>query len=334
MTLVDDDPDILLGTSRILKQAGFMVDEAGAIATSAQKLAASGYDLLLLDVLLQDGSGLDILKKVKENPDSAETFVVMISGTKVSPREQADGLDFGADGYLTRPIEKRHFISYIKAIARIIKAEKQMKALLRERETLIKEVHHRVKNNMMVISSLLSLQQSKTDNEETKGALQVSQNRVQAMSQIHETLYHSDNLSAIDMEDYLTNLATTVLHSYSINKNVKLRIDAAKTMVNVKQASSIGLIINELVSNSLKYAFPDERKGEIYLKLKSREENEIEMVVSDNGVGMPEDLDLENTDSLGLKLVKMLAEDQLDGSIDIKSDNCTRFTLKFNLDPT
>jgi two-component sensor histidine kinase len=212
--------------------------------------------------------------------------------------------------------------------------EQQIKANLNEKETLLHEIHHRVKNNMNVITALLNLQMNKTDNKIAKAALQDSQNRVQSMSKIHETLYRSDNLAAIDLKTYLSELGGTIFQNYSISNKVQFKVEAENIMIGVKQASPVGLIVNELITNCLKYAFADDREGEILLELKSNKENGVELIVSDNGIGIPDSWDLNKVDSLGLKLVKMIAEDQLGGSVNIESSNGTKFTIKFNIDET
>ena len=211
------------------------------------------------------------------------------------------------------------------------KVEEQIKLSLKEKETLLKEIHHRVKNNMTVIYSLLGLQIANVTDEKASIALQDSQNRVQTMSMIHETLYRSDNLSSIDMQDYLSKLGRTIIQSHRISNNVTLKIEAENIMLNDKQASSLGLIVNELITNSLKYAFSND-KGEIVLELKTDNEDMFELIVSDNGVGIPEGFSLKNADSLGLQLVESIAERQLDGSVDIKNENGTKFTIRFKLD--
>ena len=208
-------------------------------------------------------------------------------------------------------------------------AEDQIKASLKEKETLLHEIHHRVKNNMTVISSLLSLQAGKVDNDQAKAALKDSQNRVQSMSAIHETLYQSDNFSAVDMQTYLSNLAGAVAQNYSTGSRVNLKIEAENILIGAKQASPVGLIVNELVTNTFKYAFPDNQEGEIKISL-LKNDDQIELTYKDNGIGIPEGFDLQKADSLGLKLVKMLTENQLDGSIDMESNNGTKFTIKFN----
>ena len=208
-------------------------------------------------------------------------------------------------------------------------AEEQIKVSLKEKETLLQEIHHRVKNNMQVISSLLKMQMRSTDDKKTETALQDSQLRIQAMSYIHETLYGSDNLSSIEMKNYFLRLLSSIEQSYSNNMGrVKTIVDAGEITLGVKQATPVGLIINELVSNSYKYAFPDDKEGEINLQL-TESDHEIEMIYSDNGIGIPEDFDWYNTKSLGLNLVKLLSENQLSGSLEMKRENGTCFVIRF-----
>ncbi|MCP4132710.1 MAG: PAS domain-containing protein [bacterium] len=210
------------------------------------------------------------------------------------------------------------------------KAEEQIKASLKEKETLLYEIHHRVKNNLAVVSSLLGLQAISMNDERLTAALMDSKNRVQSMSTIHETLYQSHNLSAIDLDEYLSKLVRDIVQNYAISKNVNLTIEAENILIGVKQASPVGLIINELITNSYKYAFPENREGEIKIKLQETE-NQIELEYSDDGIGFPEDFDWKNSKTLGLELVRTLVEKQLGGSIELESNNGVRFMFKFNI---
>jgi len=212
------------------------------------------------------------------------------------------------------------------------RAEEQIKASLIEKETLLDEIHHRVKNNMAVVASLLKLQANNTEDERVKKVLKESQNRVYAISAANETLHDSENLSEIDLKMYLSKIATSIFQTYSINQDrIILNISVEEIPMSIDQASSIGLVINELISNSLKYAFPDERKGEINVSMKKLDE-ELELIVMDNGIGVPEGFAWRNSKSLGLKLVITLVENQLDGSLDMESGNGTKFTIKFDID--
>ena len=210
--------------------------------------------------------------------------------------------------------------------------EEQIKASLQEKETLLHEIHHRVKNNMQVINSLLKLQSNNIEDAKTKEILKDSQSRVYAMSAVHETLHGSENLSEIDLKSYLSKITTSIFQTYSTDyQKIKLNNNVEEVPINLNQAYPIGLTINELISNSLKYAFPDERKGEINVNLK-KQKKELELTVIDDGVGMPKDLDWKNSSTLGLKLVRTLVENQLDGSIDLDTTNGTKFTIKFNIE--
>jgi two-component sensor histidine kinase/ABC-type amino acid transport substrate-binding protein len=224
--------------------------------------------------------------------------------------------------------------SFDRKLAETLARESEIKtsAALKEKETLLQEIHHRVKNNMQVISSLLDLQSSTIEDKQIKEVLRESQGRVHAMSVVHETLYDSDNLSEIDLQTYLSNVTTSVFQTYSVDPGKVILINEIEPMpISIKQASPLGLIINELISNSLKYAFPDDRNGQISVSMK-KISDELVMIVSDDGIGMLKDLDWRNSNTLGLKLVRSLAEDQLDGSINMESKNGTKFTIKFNIE--
>jgi PAS domain S-box-containing protein len=211
-------------------------------------------------------------------------------------------------------------------------AEDQIKKSLIEKETLLHEIHHRVKNNMQVINSLLNLQANAFDDIKIKNALKESQSRIYAMSAVHETLHGSEKLSEIDLKSYLSKITTSVFQSYSINhEKVRLNSDVDVSPIDINQAYPLGLIINELISNSLKYAFPDERSGVITVRM-NRHDKELQLSVMDDGVGISEDLDWKNVNTLGLKLVRTLVENQLGGSIDLDRKSGTKFAIKFNLE--
>jgi len=227
---------------------------------------------------------------------------------------------------------EHRLLAFVSDISDRKKAEDQVKASLNEKVTLLQEIHHRVKNNMTVIASLLSLQANSTEDERLKKALTVSQNRVQSMSSIHEALYQSENLSSIEMNPYLLKLASAIAQNYGISSNVNITVESEDVLVSVKQASPLGLIVNELITNSFKYAFPENQEGEITIKLRKTEQSQIEVIYVDDGIGMPNDFDWHSAKSMGLKLVKMLAENQLGGSVEMERNKGTKFTIKFNIE--
>lgn len=202
---------------------------------------------------------------------------------------------------------------------------------LREKEVLLKEVHHRVKNNLQVISSILNLQSSYVKNEEILNVLQESQNRIKSMAFIHESLYQNDDFSSINFSDYVVNLLQNLLQSYSkIDQKVKLNLNIENINLNLDLAIPCGLIINEIISNSLKYAFKENSgNDEITIDMK-KQNNEITLLVGDNGAGLPIGIDFRNTESLGLQLVVTLV-DQLEGTIDLDNSNGARYKILFRV---
>lgn len=198
----------------------------------------------------------------------------------------------------------------------------------RKREVLLKEIHHRVKNNMQIISSLLSLQSGYIVDEKYKGMFKESQNRIKSMALIHEKLYQSKDLEKINFHEYITDMVQELVCSYE-NSDITLTIEADDIPLGVDTAVPCGLIINELVSNALKHAFPG-RKGEIRVGFHAAH-GKIQLVIGDNGVGIPENVDFKRTETLGLKLVTILAEDQLEGSIQLNKDGGTEFSIVFEM---
>ena len=223
---------------------------------------------------------------------------------------------------------KTYFTSIIRDLTERQKADEQIKKSLEEKEVLIREVHHRVKNNMQIISSLLNLQTKYVDDKETINLLKESQNRVKSMAMIHEKLYQSHDLNHINIFDYINSLVKDLFYSYAIPKNqIKPVIEVDEINLNIETAVPCGLIISEIISNSLKYAFPEGREGEVHISLK-HEDKKFYLTISDNGIGFPESIDFNNTDSLGLKLVNSLTE-QIDGELELDKSQGTKFNITF-----
>ena len=208
-------------------------------------------------------------------------------------------------------------------------AEKQIEDSLKEKETLLKEIHHRVKNNMQIVSSLLSLQTRNIEDKKYKDIFIDSQNRIHAMALIHEKLYHSENLAHINFKEYIDEIVSNISSSYGLNSNIKIDINVENIPINIDNAVPCGLIINELITNSLKYAFPKGRRGKIQISVKSKENNLIQLSIGDDGIGIPKDLDIRNAKTLGLTLITALAENQLDGEIIINREKGTEFQINF-----
>jgi PAS domain S-box-containing protein len=212
-------------------------------------------------------------------------------------------------------------------------AEERIHASLREKDILLREVHHRVKNNMQVISGLLDLQARSNGNPELIEMLNKSQSRIRSMALVHEKLYASKDLARIDMVGYVRALSQELFQAYKINPGkIDLIVQTdGDVYVDINKAIPCGLILNELISNALKHAFPGDGPGELRIIIHETKNKEIEIVVRDNGLGLPDDVDIHQPRSMGLHLVNGLVKKQLDGQIEIRRDNGTEFRIKFPL---
>ena len=207
----------------------------------------------------------------------------------------------------------------------------RIKDSLGEKEILLKEIHHRVKNNLQIINSLLSLQSAQIEDSRVGSVFHDSQNRVRSMALIHDMLYHSDSLSYIKFAEYIQDLVDYMCQVYQVDTAIiRMEIEAQEISLDIDTAVPCGMILTELISNALKHAFPDQRSGKIRIELKPDRDNQVTLIVADDGVGMPEGIDLNNSSTLGLQLVGTLTN-QLDGKIELNSCAGTTYTLKFSI---
>jgi len=226
------------------------------------------------------------------------------------------------------PKSNKFTTSIIRDVTSRKKTEKMLKNSLDAKEMLLKEIHHRMKNNLMIISSLLNLQSRYIKDEESKNIFKESQNRARSMALMHERLYQSADLKSIDFGDYISTQANDIYHTYVMDTNlIKLNIDVDDLRLDINTSIPLGLIVNELVTNSLKHGFPEGKSGEIGIIFHKQDENYI-LEIKDNGVGFSEDIDYNNTDSLGLQLINNLT-DQIDGEIEFNTSSGTSFKISF-----
>ena len=213
--------------------------------------------------------------------------------------------------------------------------EENVKASLREKEILLSEVHHRVKNNMQVISGLLDLQAKASGNPELTERLNESQRRIRSMALIHEKLYGSKDFARIDLADYVRTLSQELFQSQKINLgeiDLIVQTDGSNVYVDINKAIPCGLILNELISNALKHAFPGDGPGELRIIIHETKNTEIEIIVRDNGLGLPDDIDIHQPRTVGLHLVYGLVTKQLDGQIEVRRGAGTEFQITIPYD--
>lgn len=315
-----------IGIARIAKMGRFLLVNqrlSDMIGYTPEQLYKKTFYELVLTSEVEDSlqSWDDLLSGTINNFSKEQTYVrkdggLITANVTVSMVRDANG-------------NPNYFVAVFEDITERKESDRRLKDSLREKEVLLKEVHHRVKNNMQVISSILNLQSSYIDDEKALAILRESQDRIKSMSFVHESLYQSATLSQVNFAEYIRNIATNLYHSYGRPQGgIDLHFELEPVFINLDTSIPCGLVINELVSNALKYAFNGREKGRIGIHLKRENEKSLLLVVEDDGVGLPKDFDVENSDSLGLQLVSALTM-QLSGTLEVEGTNGTRFTLYF-----
>ena len=280
------------------------------------------------------GKEVEIIGSVKNLPEIHE---VVFKDTKKGGWEgelvntKKDGTEFpillSTSQIKNKQGEVMGYIGVARDITELKNAYDRLRHSLTEKEILLKEVYHRIKNNMQVISSLLNIQSQSVTEPTAIELFRETQNRVRIMQLIHEKLYKSQDLSKIDFSLYIRDLTDQLRRAYPVSKNIELTINSEGIFLGVDRAIPCGLIINELISNAYKYAFTDGQKGNIYIEL-TVQEDKLCLIVSDNGIGIPETIDFRESDSLGMILVSTLS-DQLEGTVEIDRTAGTKFTIRF-----
>jgi PAS domain S-box-containing protein len=215
----------------------------------------------------------------------------------------------------------------------LIKSEKELKSSLEEKNALLRELYHRTKNNMQVISGMLNLSASKFNNDNVSVVFTDLENRIQSMSMVHEKLYQSQNLSSINLKNYIEDLCFSIKSSYNItNCEVTFIFYLEEISVLIDAAVPLGLIITELVSNSFKHAFPGREVGEISIKLETGEDSKLKIEISDNGIGSGSEFSINKLETIGLQTVFAIGKDQLHGDIELDTNSGFRFSLEFRND--
>ncbi len=360
----DADTHLIRNMLNNTNEAYFQVKSGKTLKEGLELLNNEEFNVILLDLGLPDSQGIETFNKLYNQ----ENMIPIIILTGMDDEEKGiKAIQQGAQDYLIKgqssdytmrsiryAIERKKTEEQLKnyqqhleemvgnrtiQLENAIKqlqleisdhenTEDQLKTALKEKEILIQEIHHRVKNNMQIISSLLSLQVMYVDDTEVIDLLRECQNRIKCMALVHEKLYLSKDLSRINMVEYITKLFSTLFDSYSTKKTQIMPIlDLDEIYMNIETAIPCGIIINELVTNSLKYAFPTKKKGQIMVGLKDKGQY-CELTVSDDGIGLLENFDYNETQTLGLLLVNTLIK-QLNGTIELNQEHGTEFKIQF-----
>jgi two-component sensor histidine kinase len=299
-------------------------------------------DLIITDISMPVMDGLEMIRHIKTITPDIKVIVMSAYSIK---EYFLEAINLGVNGYLIKPVEAKRLYSLIDELAENILmkkeleekelkrqlAEENLKRSLAEKEILLKEVHHRVKNNMQIISSILKMQERQVADPKLKTILEESQNRIHSMALIHENLYRNENLSNIKFLNYVKSLAGNLARTFSEHPaRITFDYQIEDVFLPLDIGIPCGLIINELLSNSFKHAFPNHEIGVITIKLTSTDENKFTLFVGDNGIGLKNPLQLEKSNSLGMRIVTKLVQ-QIEGELIYDFSAGAQFTIKFRI---
>ncbi len=321
-----------------------------------QKAVSIKPDLIITDIMMPEMTGDKFVEEVKKVP-ALDSVPIILLTAKTDEELKISLLKIGAYDYLNKPFTIDELLARVQnsinlkiirdslqkeldsrnndifsLVHEITERKHIIENSLKEKEVLLKEVHHRVKNNLQIISSLLNLQENSfTDPKE---AFKESQNRIRSMSLVHEKLYQTKNYTTIDFKEYIIDIINNLMISYKQNNEIRTITDIKDFYIDINLAISLGLIITELVSNSLKYAFSNNSNSEnlLYITVTKLEENKYCMMVKDNGIGIPEDFDLWKSETLGLQLVTIMVE-QINGNVEVTNSTGTKYEITFTTKP-
>jgi two-component system, sensor histidine kinase PdtaS len=283
-----------------------------------------------LDILLPKSMSARHREQVSDFATSSVPARSMRERQTIRGRRK-DGTEFPAEASISKVISGGEMLLTVilRDITERVAAEQKLQDSLREKEALLREIHHRVKNNLQVMSSLLGLQSRAIAKEETRRAFEDSQDRIRSMALLHEMLCESGNLARIDLTEYVRELVHHLLRSYDVDtKRLRVSMHLGPVFLDQDGAVPFGLILNELVVNALRHAFPEDRQGEIRIELRELPGRQIRLRVEDDGVGLVTETGWQSGSSLGFRLVRMLVE-QLGGKLEMQPRDPTRFELTF-----
>jgi two-component sensor histidine kinase len=304
-------------TTRILHRAGFKVLEAGTGGEALQIARDDLPPLVIVDINLPDMSGVEVCRRLKTDPATASTMVLQMSATNIAVTDRVNSLAAGADSFLVEPVEPEELEAVSRALLRLHRSESALRRALAERELLLKEVNHRVKNSLQLVLSMLSLQGQSFKEPQTRELFTKAISRVTAIAAIHERLYQDADPLTVEMHTYLTGLCAELIRASGLEENAQanLQIEVEEMRLPTEHGVAVALVVNELVMNALKHAQPASGPAAINVRLVRHGASQVRLTVADNG-DAPEQSSGEAS-GLGTQLIRMLAR-QLNGTVSIE----------------
>ena len=347
--LVDDDPRNLDVLESVLVSPDYQLFRARTANEALLALITYEFAVIILDVQMPEIGGLELAQIIKQRKKTQHVPIIFLTAYYQEDKDVLQGYGAGAVDYLSKPINplilnskvavfvdlfrKTHALAKLNSAmeSEITLQLQQLKASLVEKDTLLKEIHHRVKNNLQIISSLISLQANKITDPMQRRLFQDTRDRVKSMALVHEKLYQSKDLGRVELAEYARQLLTELVHINGIAASkIHLKMDFTPVFLPVDIAIPCGLILNELTTNAIKHAFDDRSTGEIAVRLRKDSEESVCLTFADDGRGFAIGQDWRSAETLGLQLVRMLTE-QLHGTIDVPHGHGTTFQLRFSL---
>ena len=347
--VVDDHPGQLLSHEAILRELGERLVTARSGREALQRLMDEDFAVILLDVNMPDMDGFETASLIHQHPRFEKTPIVFVTGAQPTTLDRLKGYRVGAVDYVEVPVVPEILRSKVAVFVDLNRKRRDLQRLndalqaeiaqrrnaeeavrhSREKEVLLQEIHHRVKNNLQIITSLLRMQSRAVQDPAFSEALRECQNRVASMALIHDKLYRARDLARVSFGEYVRDLTNNILTSYALPaRSVRVRFDIDDLSLSLDYAVPCGLILNELMSNCLKHAFPVGHSGTVYIGFHAEGEEELCLVVRDDGVGVPADVDLGRTSSLGWRLIRALVE-QLGGVVQCHTADGTSVEIRF-----
>jgi two-component sensor histidine kinase len=327
--VIDDERDLREANGLLLGRSGYKVLLAGTAVEGMALARAEKPDIILLDINLPDGNGYDICERLNLELVNKGTLIVLASGLDNGPDDRTRGFDMGADEFIARPIGNKELLARIKALERISKERLSLRESSENLELLVRQTHNRIKNDLFVIESLIRMREEGVSDPATITLLDDLVTRVRAISGLHESLARSEELARVDARTYLQGILDGIA-SISLERSRDLRLDSSLESVEIDptDAVSLGMIVSELVGNATRHGFPAGTHGVISVTLR-RADGCLEVLVEDDGKGLPADFEFGKASHLGLRLVATLVAN-LRGRIDTLPGPGARFLIRLD----
>src|ERR1044071_3633362 len=282
---VNDNEASRYATSRILHRAGFNVLEAGNGTDALQIVREDLPPLVIMDINLPDMSGVEVCRRLKADPATSSTMVLQMSATNIAVVDRVNSLAAGADSFLVEPVEPEELEAVSRALLRLHRSEAALRRALAERDLLLKEVNHRVKNSLQLVLSMLSLQGHRFKDSDTRDLFTKAISRVTAIAAIHERLYQDADPLTVEMHTYLTGLCAELVRASGMEEHAQasLQIEVEEMRLPTEHGVAVALVVNELVMNALKHARPASGAAAIGVRLVRHGAGQVRLTVADNG---------------------------------------------------